>query len=249
MKPHIKIFITIFAALALQVLTWFALYPLAGYNEVSLLAAQSLFLLTGIILVGTFRLNWRSMGGHWKDFLRAVFGIGVVYGLLLMILLALKHSGADLTIFRHEYRFYPLLNNWLLTGFGEELLFAGILFNLLTRFTRYQSWAAVIITASIFALWHLPGYLAIGLRSGLNLPDLALNLLLHLVSWLFLGTIYLLTGNLWLTAFAHASTDYPLFPAITTLPQIGLIFMFIVLAIGYLIKRKTQRYLVDSHSG
>ncbi len=245
MKHSIDILITVLTALAMQVVTWFVLYPLAGYNNVTLLVSQSVILLLGIMLVGIFRLNWRCIGSHWKDFLRAIAGIAAAYSLLFLLLLALKHFEASIPLFRPEYKIYPFFNNWLLTGFGEELLFAGIIFNLLTQRAKFRKWVAVMFTASIFAIWHLPGYLAIGLKTGMQVPDLVFNLLLHLVSWGFLGTIYWFSGNLWLTAFAHASTDYALLPAITQLPQMGLVFMFMLLVIGYLIRVKTHSQTCD----
>lgn len=81
MKHSIDILITVLTALAMQVATWFVLYPLAGYNNVTLLVSQSVILLLDIMLVGIFRLNWRCIGAHWKDFLRAIAGIAAAYSL------------------------------------------------------------------------------------------------------------------------------------------------------------------------
>jgi membrane protease YdiL (CAAX protease family) len=234
-ESKIKYFalITLLAALTVQVLTWFVLYPLAGYNDITLLTAQAVFLALGIGLILVFHLAWKQIGVGVKEFTQALIGISISYGLLLLIILLLNAFGYSTPVFRQEYHLYAFLNNWLLTGFGEELLFAGILFNLLRRsFTDRHRWVALLLTAGMFSLWHLPGYVAIGLHTDSLGPGLIFDLLLHIVSWVFFGMIYLFSGNLWLTAFAHASTDYALLPGIIHSPLLGLVFMFITLAVA-----------------
>nr|NIV39989.1 CPBP family intramembrane metalloprotease [Anaerolineae bacterium] len=156
--------------------------------------------------------------------MRAIGGIGLAYGLLLAVLLIANALGGQFQIFRQSYYGVAILDNWLLTGLGEEFFFAGVLFTLVQKRIR-RAWLAVLLTAIAFALWHLPGYLAIGLRTGDLGAGILFDLMLNLLSWSFFGTIYYLSGNLWLTAFAHASTDYGLLPAITDAPALGLLFM------------------------
>jgi membrane protease YdiL (CAAX protease family) len=232
-KNKYFVLITLLAAFTVQVLTWFVLYPLAGYNDITLLTAQGVFLALGIGLILVFKLAWKQIGVGVKEFIQALFGISISYGLLFLIILLLHAFGYSIPLFRQEYNIYAFANNWLLTGFGEELVFAGILFNLLRRsFTDRHRWVALLLTAGMFSLWHLPGYVAIGLRMDSLGPGLIFDLLLHIVSWGFFGMIYLLSGNLWLTAFAHASTDYALLPGIINSPFLGLVFMFITLAVA-----------------
>jgi membrane protease YdiL (CAAX protease family) len=232
-KNKYFVWITLLAALTVQVLTWFVLYPLAGYNDITLLTAQAVFLALGIGLILVFDLNWKQIGVGVKELIQALIGISISYGLLLLIILLLNATGYSTPVFRHEYQLFAFANNWLLTGFGEELVFAGILFNLLRRsFKDRRRWIALLLTAGMFSLWHLPGYVAIGLRMDSLGPGLIFDLLLHIVSWGFFGMIYLLSGNLWLTAFAHASTDYALLPGIINSPFLGLVFMFITLALA-----------------
>jgi membrane protease YdiL (CAAX protease family) len=232
-KNRLSALIVVIAAFLVQVGTWFVFYPLAGYSDVTLLIAQLAFLVLGIGLMFVFRVGWRTIGIGGKEFVRAAGGILVSYGLLLVVLLLLNALGAAFPIFRQQYQLYAFANNWLLTGFGEELVFAGVLFNLIARcFAPRRRWAAVLLTAVSFSLWHLPGYIAVGLRMGTLGPGLAFDLLLNAVSWGFFGAIYLLSGNLWLTAFAHASTDYALLPVVTNTPILGLLFMVITLIVA-----------------
>ncbi len=233
-KARLNAWITLLAAIAVQALTWFMLYPLAGYNDLTLTIAQVAFLLLGAGLLFAFRLDPRSIGLGGSAFLRGLGGIALAYLLLLGVLLVSNALGAQLSLFRPEYRLDAIFNNWLLTGLGEELVFAGLLFNLIDRARDHRRrWAAVLLTAAGFALWHLPGYLAVGLRMGTLGPGLAFDLLLNMVSWCFFGSIYLLSGSLWLTAFAHASTDYALLPAIIHSPLLGLLFMLFNVLIAW----------------
>lgn len=119
----------------------------------------------------------------------------------------------DLPVLRSGYSFYAFASNWILTGFGEEPVFAGVLFNIVpfAKIGRGR-WLAVVAVAAVFALWHLPGYVAIELRTGGLNVGIAWALLLRLLSWGFVGAIYVVSGNLWLTAMAHGSTVTPWCP-------------------------------------
>ena len=122
--------------------------------------------------------------------------VGYLHGLLLR-----PHLSAD-----------AILDNWLLTALGEELLFCGVLFTATADLvSRKQRWLVVLVVALLFALWHLPGYLAMGRSGGALFGRLALNA----TSWLLFGAAYALSGNLWLAALMHANTDYPLSPLVT----------------------------------
>ena len=87
-------------------------------------------------------------------------------------------------------------------------------------------WLAIGLVAVVFALWHLPGYLAVGYGAA----PMAGRLVLNLASWLVFGSIYALSGNLWLVVVAHAATDYGLSPLVTNEPLFGLLFMTILIA-------------------
>ncbi|MFW5987946.1 MAG: type II CAAX prenyl endopeptidase Rce1 family protein, partial [bacterium] len=138
---------------------------------------------------------------------------------------------------RESYDLYYFLDNWILTGLGEELLFAGLIFNLLLRKGKIQkTWLVVMIISFLFAIWHLPKHLAIMLNSGNVSFGFLFRLLMNVLSWNIFGWLYVKSKkNLWLVAFAHASTDYPLLPMIVKIPVMGIVFMLslFILLIAY----------------
>jgi hypothetical protein len=55
------------------------------------------------------------------------------------------------------------------------------------------------------------------------------------------GSIYLLSGNLWLVVVAHASTDYGVSPLVTGEPLLGLLFMSVLVAGAWWLGRQAPR--------
>jgi hypothetical protein len=55
------------------------------------------------------------------------------------------------------------------------------------------------------------------------------------------GSIYLLSGNLWLVVVAHASTDYGPSPHVTAEPLLGLLFMSVLVAGAWWLGRQAPR--------
>jgi len=228
-----------------QVLTWFVVYRFAGYNYVTLNATQAVTLLLGTGFVTIYRLGWRRIGLGSRKLREGAAVVAVAHVVLLGALLTLRTVGAEVPLFRDTYRLDALFNNWVLTGFAEELVFAGVIFGLalvaLGRERQFPSaWPVVILVAAMFSLWHLPGYIAVALRSGGLGWGLMGELAIPFASWLFFGAIYVLSGSLWLTAFVHASTDYALLPAITGRPLAGLIFMLTNVALAWWLGRRHQ---------
>ncbi len=243
-KNKLYLWVAFGLAVLVQVLTWFGLYPLLGYGDVTLLVAQAVFLALGIGLVFFMRIGWARIGVGLSQLISGAVVIALTYGLVLIILIIARELGGEQVLFRQEYRLGAIANNWILTGFGEELVFAGVLFNLAAGLQKnHKKWVAVLLVAGLFALWHLPGYLAVGMKMNTLGIGLIFDLLLRAISWGFFGTIYLFSGNLWLTAFAHASTDYALLPAITRDPVIGLVFMGIALLASFVLSRAKGRKL------
>ena len=241
--PAIRAFLLVYGiAVIQQVLTWFVLYRFAGYNNVTLNATQAVTLFLGIALVMIYRLGWQRIGLGARELGEGAAVVAVTHVVLLGTLLTLRAIGIDVPLFRGTYHLDALFNNWVLTGFAEELVFAGVIFGLalaaLGRERQFRSaWPVVILVAAMFSLWHLPGYIAVALRSGGMGWSLTGELAIPFASWLFFGSIYVLSGSLWLAAFVHASTDYALLPAITGRPLMGLIFMLTNLALAWWLGR------------
>lgn len=224
-RPLVIATATVFA---LPILIWFVLYRFAGYNSTTLTLAQLAMLATGLALLAYLKLDWRRLGLGGRELLGALLVAASAYGaILLAVIFVHRFFGAELPVFRSAYSLHALLDNWFLTAFAEQVLFAGVLFTLVRqRLSWRRGWLAVLIVALLFALWHLLGYLVIGHSGGALFGRLALDV----ASWGFFGTIYLLSGNLWLTVLAHAATDYPLLPVVTTAPPLGLLFMLLLVA-------------------
>lgn len=244
------------AALAKQLLVWFVLYRVAGYNEISLAAAQAATFALGVGFVVVYRLGWRRIGLGPMRLLNATAAVAVAYGAVALTIAAMGAFGRDVRFLRTTYSVYALFNNWILTGLAEELLFAGVLFTVV-RAARDRTAAVggdsrtrgsvgsirrelptVLIVAALFSVWHLPGYLAVAARTGGIGIGVLVDLAVPAASWFFFGLIYAASGNLWLTAFVHASTDYALLPAIVERPVVGLLFMVVSVALAAWLGRR-----------
>jgi len=118
---------------------------------------------------------------------------GLALALSSLILFWLGKSVGFLSNLRETIlsEFAPLFSelSWLdallvaaVSGFCEEILFRGII----------QSQCQLLVTSLIFGLFHCPSlkHLSYGLWA--------------FVAALFLGWIYILTGNLWVPILAHA---------------------------------------------
>jgi hypothetical protein len=222
-------------AAALPIATWYGLYRFAGYGTWTVVAAQLAGLTLAAALVTLAPIGWGRLGLGWARLRDALVVGAAAYGAIVGLGAAMNALGANLALWRSSYELWPLVDNWLLTAFGEELLFAGVFFWLVrARLPRDRRYLAVPIVAALFALSHLPGYLAIGHEGGALLGRLGLNL----VSWLIFGTIYALSGNLWLVVIAHAATDYGVSPLVTNEPVLGLVFMAVLIVGSWLLRRR-----------
>ena len=215
-------------AFAIPITTWFWLYPTFGYGPSTLLIAQASVLVAAAVLVAATGLRWRDLGLSPRSLLAAVVVGTAAYAAITAVAAVLNAAfDTGFSLFRSRYEVAAFVDNWLLTAFAEQLLFAGVLFRLARGFVdRRRLWLAIGLVAVVFALWHLPGYLAVGYGAA----PMAGRLVLNLASWLVFGSIYALSGNLWLVVVAHAATDYGLSPLVTNEPLFGLLFMTILIA-------------------
>lgn len=213
-------------ALALPAFIWFVWYPLAGYSAITLLAAQVLVLALAVVLIQWMGPTWHQIGLGGKMLLKAAIITLASFALVVLAgWLTGGRPGPEYPLFQKSYGVRAFLDNWVLTGLGEELLFSGLLFNLFReRVSAKRRWVSVAAVALVFALWHLPGNIAMGRP----VASIAGRLALNAISWAFFGAAYALSGNLWLTAMAHASTDFPLSPLVTNQPVLGVVFMILM---------------------
>lgn len=230
------------AAFVPPLFSWGLLYRVAGYNLTTYLAALLLSPLVALALIRATRIEWRYLGLGTRQLWQACAVAALAYGVLLGVGLVLSTLGAIQTPpLRSSYDWFAFFDNWVLTALGEELLFAGVLFAAtVARLPRRRLWLAVLLVAAVFALWHLPGYLARDMAAGTIVGRLALNA----VSWCLFGTIYALSGNLWLVALAHAATDYPVSPLVTGEPVLGLLFFAVLIAGAWWLGRGKVRPFV-----
>jgi membrane protease YdiL (CAAX protease family) len=223
------------AAFAIPILAFRAVYPLLGYSSTTVVAIQIAILLAGVALAAFAGYGAGRLGSGLASLAQGVVMIAGCYALFLAVAAGLSAAGViHEPLLRAGYSPWLMVDNWLLTGFGEELLFRGFLLTLMVAMlpSRYRWWA-VVASALVFALWHLPSLVASG-REG---AQLLLRLALPAASGLIFGAVYLWSRNLWFTAFLHGTTNYPLSPLITENPVLGLAFMAIALGAAFLIGR------------
>jgi len=229
----------ILVALGSATAVWYLLYPLAGYSRLTLMLAQLVTPVIGLGGIALWRIGWREVGLSMGDLGRAAASSSVVTALFLLLAWPLRSVLApEVPLLRPEFSLPHLLDNWILTGLGEEILFCGLLFNLTLRaLPARRRWVAVLPVALAFAAWHLPGYLA----RGLPLAGFSGRLALNVASWLFFGLAYALSGNLWLAAIMHANTNYAISPLIVGSPPLGLLFMGMMVAAAWVLGRRRDR--------
>jgi membrane protease YdiL (CAAX protease family) len=105
----------------------------------------------------------------------------------------------DLRYFRMPVRF---LEYFFLVGFVEELVFRGVIQNLLhkTFRFRYGGIAAFLLANLLFAfIWT---------HAGVPAPINWDYVILAFILGLFYGGVYIKSGNFWTAAFLHGLTDF-----------------------------------------
>ena len=152
------------------------------------------------------RTAWRDIGYTRPKSWLATIALGLVLGgafKLVMKAIVMPLLGAD--PINHAYHYlvgnraaipYALFTMTVTAGFGEETLFRGYLFERLGRLFGHGAGAKaamVLITSAFFASGHY--------QQGLPGIEQAM------VTGLVFGTIFAVTGRLWLLMFAHAAFD------------------------------------------
>ena len=182
------------------------------------------------LTVGSLRIETVSPRSLLPPVRTLVPVIGVViafWGLYNLVAVALAMggvSGFDASLSRTAA--HPLLylaalfSSLLFTAIPEELLFRTYLQEKFTRLaggaTRRAVLAGIGLVAVLFALFHLPRWF---LASGHGVGSaLAARLIGLTLAGLAYGSVYALTGNLWLVALFHASMNQPPFVVSVHIP-------------------------------
>jgi membrane protease YdiL (CAAX protease family) len=190
---------------------------LRGFGPIGILAivviaaGNFLFLpLSALLVLAWARLSetpWREIGYVRPKTWVATIAIGIVFGVafkLLMKALVMPLLGADPINQAYHY----LVGNtaalpWILyavtigAGFGEETVFRGYMFERLGKLFGAGAWVTpviVVLSAAWFGLIHYPVQGIAGVQQAT-------------IFGLVFGTIFALTGQIWMLMIAHAAFD------------------------------------------
>lgn len=153
------------------------------------------------------RTPWRDIGYVRPKSWTRDLALGIVFGTafkLLMKTIVMPVLGADPINRTYHYlaRNRAALPGILFAaiigaGFGEETVFRGYLFERLRKLLGSGVWARsfiVLLTATLFGLAHYPDQGLAGAEQGT-------------ITGLVFGTIFAVTGQLWMLMCAHAAFD------------------------------------------
>ena len=190
---------------------------LRGFGPIGILAivviaaGNFLFLpLSALLVLAWARLSetpWREIGYVRPKTWVATIAIGIVFGVafkLLMKALVMPLLGADPINQAYHY----LVGNtaalpWILyavtigAGFGEETVFRGYMFERLGKLFGAGAWVTpviVVLSAAWFGLIHYPVQGIAGVQQAT-------------IFGLVFGTIFALTGQIWMLMIAHSAFD------------------------------------------
>lgn len=173
-------------------------------------------LTAGALRIETVSL--RSLLSPVRTLVPVIEVVSAFWGLYNLVAVALAMggiSGFEVSLSRTAA--HPLLylaalfSSLLFTAIPEELLFRTYLQQKVTRLaggtTRRAVLSGIALVAVLFALFHLPRWF---LASGHGVSSaLAARLFGLTLMGLAYGSVYALTGNLWLVALFHASMNHP----------------------------------------
>ena len=189
---------------------------LRGFGPLGLLAILVIVLTSVIkplsallVLLWAWRSHtpWREIGyvrpKSWLGSLAIGLGFGCAFKLLMKVI-AMPLLGAPAINFAYHYLIgnraaLPGLVFMMIVGagFGEETIFRGYLFERLGKLFGTGTGAKVsivLLTSAVFALGHY---------SNLGLPGVEQAIFTGLV----FGTIFAVTGRIWMLMCAHAAFD------------------------------------------
>ena len=200
---------------------------------------EGLYAATGLVAGGliTYAALWsdgltlQALGGSPSNLWRALAVAVITLGLCLLLGTLLQWGG----LLTGPVIFLPDQWEWagylMARGWAEELLFRGFLFTGLARLLDRGRlpWRAWLICSALFALYHLPTALWLGLTGDALAYRIGLPLFASLV---LLVPLYLLSRNLWLAVIMHSLAAMLIAPHLQGRPLLALAFVAISLLMG-----------------
>lgn len=185
--------------------------PFGILSILVILAGNLLFVPLSAVLVLLWvrrsRTPWHEIGYVWPESWIPSLAVGIAFGStfkLLMKAIVMPLLGAD--AINHAYHYLvgnraalPAMLYAMIVGagFGEETLFRGYLFERFGKLFGSGAWAKtsiVLLTAGLFGLAHYPEQGLAGAQQGT-------------IFGIVFGTIFAVTGRIWMLMFAHAAFD------------------------------------------
>ena len=185
--------------------------PLGVLAILVVLAGNFLFAPLSAILVLAWvrwsRTPWHEIGYRLPENWVRTLALGIPFGIvfkLVMKALVMPLLGADPV--NHAYHYLAgntaalpaaVFTMIVVAGFGEETVFRGYLFERLGKWLGSSAWAKaliVLLTSALFGSLHFH-------EQGLAGAEQAT------ITGLVFGSIYAITGRIWLPMVAHAAFD------------------------------------------
>lgn len=176
------------------------------YVSTGEIARGSTMLLTGLVLIILFQPSIQSLGlTRWKGTSRARWI--TISGLILLILFA------GFNILLDHSQLVPTLVSCLEFPLLEEMLFRGWIWNHISRALpdKHGGLFTALITAILFAVWHLGYWDIVSARVALNSPDasilhvMGMKMIIAAIIGFFTGVFRWKTGNIYASMLFHAA--------------------------------------------
>jgi len=176
------------------------------YLSICEFARGSTMLLTCMVLLILFQPSIRSLGlTRWNGTNGARWI--TISGAILLILLA------GINILLDQSQLVPTLISCLIFPFLEEILFRGWIWNHISRALPDErgGFSTVLITAGLFAVWHLGYWDVISTHMAVNAPAesilhiMGMKMIIAAIIGLFTGVLRWKTGNIYASMLFHAA--------------------------------------------
>lgn len=184
-----------------------ALSKVGGYSYTGQMLAESIAAVIAVVfaaICGYLGVLKEKGIGFWKSFYVGGFFVGYVgYVVVAQCIVSILNIESKIEPFGAILTFVFTM---LLVGFTEELIFRGVIFNLL--FDRFSNTKGGIVFAVIFNGLIFGGVHLSNLTTGAKFS----SIIIQVITAGFLGAlfaiVYARTRNLWFAIVAHAAVDF-----------------------------------------